>query len=115
MKTVFLSFLPIFVPGIVLAVPIAAVDFSNDLGEVDVTPDDLNPNDSIMVATEWIFAAGNITTGDNNANVNRASAPVVKFDGPVTGGGGACGGECPADGRGAQFFDHDRGGAAGSL
>jgi len=85
MKKVFLSFLPIFVPGIVLAIPIVGVDFSNDLGEVDVTPDDLNPNDSIMVATEWTFAAGNIATGDNNANVNRASAPVVKFDGPTTG------------------------------
>lgn len=70
-----------------LAEPIAGVDFSNDGGASDPTPDDLNTVDTITVSG-WSFPgpSGNIIQNDGNANSGRPTAPVAKFNG-VTGDG----------------------------
>lgn len=78
----------LMVPGMVKSVPIAGVDFSDESGASTIIPEDLDPGDSVTVSAGWTFpgTTGQILQGDANANAGRASAPVVKFDGPVTDG-----------------------------
>ncbi|MGI9244500.1 MAG: lamin tail domain-containing protein, partial [Verrucomicrobiales bacterium] len=63
------------------AAPIAGVDFDNGGGGNDMTPDDLDPSDSITVSA-WSFSGGGGISFDPNANTGRATAPVGKLDGP---------------------------------
>ena len=88
-------------PVIVLGVPIAGVDFSDEFGVSTDVPEDLNLDDSISVSAGWSFpgATGQIIQGDVNADANRDSAPVVKFDGPAGDGvAPAVGDPAPVDG-----------------
>jgi hypothetical protein len=70
--------------GLVSALPLIGVDFSNGAGTSDPTPDDLNPDDTVTVSG-WTLPGltGGIIQGDANADAGRADAPVVKFDGVV--------------------------------
>jgi len=83
MKKKSLILLPLLAHGTLHALPIAGVDFDDGFGGDDITPDDLNPGDSVTVSTDWAFAGGGGILGvDPNANNGRASAPVRKFNGP---------------------------------
>lgn len=64
------------------AIPVVGVDFDDDAGGDDMTPDDLELSDGITVS-DWVFSGeGGISGVDNNSNVGRPDAPVRKFNGP---------------------------------
>ncbi len=80
----------------VSAALIAGVDFSNDAGGFDATPDKLSPSDAIAVSG-WTFVNGAGISTDPNSQTGRASAPVGKFNGEDGGTQPAAGGSPPTN------------------